>query len=799
MGAARYSNLPIARPMRSLVLVALCFAGLSAAFGAHGEAPKSDLLNAAQRAWLAAHPRIVLGAGDDWAPWVTVAANGVVEGLAVDHVVLINRKLGTDIRIAAGPWPDMVAKAESGAIDGLTLTAPLPERQKRFAFTEPFFTDHDFFFLRAEDLERRQPVQLDDLKGKRVGYAKATLRIGRVLRERPGITAVAADTYEDLARQLLRGDIDAAIASYSFEYWRASHGVQGFSPTRIVRETDARLVMSIGKDRAELVGILNAGLAALKKEDLEPLYRRWFGADHLRRIASFAAVFTPEERAWLAQHPVVRVAIDPQWAPVEFFDTGGLPRGMSLAYLDRIGGLLGTRFEVGPATSWADAMRRLDERDVDLLPAITANAQRTERMRFTEPYLSFPAAIFSAADVAYLGNLEALRGKTVAAVVGDALEPWLRSERPDLVLMPVADTRAGLRAVADGKAYAFVGNLVTTSYYVGQSGLTQIKIAGETPFVYRLGMAVRDDWPILAGILQKAIEAIPDAEREAIYRDWIAIRYEHSIDYSLLWKGLAAAALLLLLVFAERTYRLNRANARLRHLARDVSLVEERERRRLAGELHDSPMQKLALAQMQFGALGRDAAPASGERLATGLGLMREAIAELRSLQFELSPPMLYREGLAPALRWLASHATERTDVEFAFRGSEGTARLPQDLAVFLYQCARELVYNAARHANASRCTIELAGDADQVVLTVTDDGAGFAPPPREQGRAGGFGLFSIRERLALFGGELSIGSDGTGTRARVTMPLRRTIARDRVGTDADVPRTQASGSGASP
>jgi len=623
----------------------LCCVGLSAAFGAHSESAP-DLLNSSQRAWLAAHPRIVLGAGDDWAPWVTVDANGVVKGLAVDHMELINRKLGTDIRIEAGRWPEIVAKAESGAIDGLTLTAPLPERRDRFEFTEPFFTDHDFFFLRTEDLERKQPVKLDDLNGKRVGYAKGTLRIGRVLAERPGITVVAADSYDELARQLLSGDIDAAIASYSLEYWRVSHGVQGFSPTRIVRETDARLVMSIRKDRAVLAGIINAGLAALKKEDLEPLYRRWFGADHLRRIASFAAVFTPEERAWLAQHPVVRVAIDPQWAPVEFFDGDGVPHGMSLAYLDRISGLLGTRFEVVPGTSWVDAMHRLGEREVDVLPAITANAERTERMRFTAPYLSFPAAIFSAADVAYLGNLDALRGKTVAVVLGEALEPWMRSERPDLTLMPVEDTRAGLRAVADGKAFAFVGNLVTTSYYIGQSGLTQIKVAGETPFVYRLGMAVRDDWPILAGILQKGIEAIPVAERDAIYRDWTSIRYEHSIDYSLLWKGLAAAALALVLVFAERTYRLNRANARLRHLARDLSLVEERERRRLAGELHDSPMQKLALAQMQFGALGKDSASESGERLETGLGLMREAIDELRSLQFELSPPSSARTAV---------------------------------------------------------------------------------------------------------------------------------------------------------
>jgi signal transduction histidine kinase len=160
---------------------------------------------------------------------------------------------------------------------------------------------------------------------------------------------------------------------------------------------------------------------------------------------------------------------------------------------------------------------------------------------------------------------------------------------------------------------------------------------------------------------------------------------------------------------------------------------------------------------------------------------------------------MLYREGLAPALRWLASHATERTDIDFSFRGTPGAAELPQDLAVFLYQCARELVYNAAKHASAKVCLIELEGSADEVVLTVTDDGTGFVEAPREQGRAGGFGLFSIRERLALFDGELTIGSDAAGTRARVRMPLRRFVERDRVrtgkGRDRNEPAQSAAAS----
>ena len=224
---------------------------------------------------------------------------------------------------------------------------------------------------------------------------------------------------------------------------------------------------------------------------------------------------------------------------------------------------------------------------------------------------------------------------------------------------------------------------------------------------------------------------------------------------------------------AERTQELRDANARLRKLAMEVSLVEERERKRLAGELHDSPMQKLALAQFQIAAGARDRDREAEERLDTGLELLREALQELRSLQFELSPPCLYQEGLAPALEWLASHATRRFGVALAVTVPRPPPVLGQDLAIVLFQCARELVYNVARHARASTGWIELDVRDSAVWLVVGDNGQGFPPAAAAQpGAGGGYGLFSVRERLALLGGDLSIESDAAGARVSVRAPF---------------------------
>jgi signal transduction histidine kinase len=749
-----------------------------------------DLLTPAERAWLAAHPRIVLGVSEDWAPAVAKDETGEASGFIIEHMALLNHKLGTDMRIEAGPWNKMVRKAEAGDIDGLTLTAPLEERRSRFLFTDVFFTVYDFLFLRAADLQKSSPpTNLHDLDGKRVGFVRGTQRIRGVLAQRPGITMVEVDTYKELASMLLASEVDVAVASYSFEYWRASNGLMGISPGQMVPETEARMVMSIRKDQPQLVSILNKGLASISRDELEPIFRRWFGADYLERAARLGGMLTAEEQAWLAAHPVLRAAIDPAWAPVEFTDEAGIARGMSVAYLGRLAQTLGVQFELASNLPWSEALRRIGARELDVLPAIAPTPEREERMLFTRSYLTFPAAIFSAADVAYLGGPEVLAGKAVAAVRDEAVYSWLEREWPDLKLVPVVSTSEGLTRVAKGEAFAFVGNLVTTSYYIGKSGLTQIKVAGETRFSYRLAMGVRKDWPILAGILQKAIDGIPASERAAIYNEWISIEYKHRVDYALLWWLAAAAATVVLGVFLERTIALRRANARLTRLASEMALVEERERQRLARELHDSPMQKLALAQMHIGAASQQVAPLSDERLATGLDLMRESLDELRSLQFELSPPMLSSEGLKPALRWLAAHASERLGIAFSFRDAGSTSEVRGDLAVLLFQFTRELVYNVAKHAGASAGAIEVSSGGEGVIVTVSDDGKGFAGNGGSRGptRKGGFGLFSIRERLAILGGSLSISSGGDGTRVSVRVPLTAEAAGGAPGQGAAV------------
>ena len=188
-------------------------------------------------------------------------------------------------------------------------------------------------------------------------------------------------------------------------------------------------------------------------------------------------------------------------------------------------------------------------------------------------------------------------------------------------------------------------------------------------------------------------------------------------------------------------------------------------------------MQKLALAQAQIASAAKQRDLEAEKLLDVGLDLVREALQELRTLQFDLSPPVLYQGGLAPALEWLASDMTKRVGVNFSFVAGPSLPNVEQDLSVALFQCARELVHNVIKHAAASAGSIKLDTCGGDLEMVVSDNGKGFGASAAQQEpdhAKGGYGLFSLRERVSLLGGELSIVSSSAGTQVGVRVPVGR-------------------------
>ncbi len=220
-----------------------------------------------------------------------------------------------------------------------------------------------------------------------------------------------------------------------------------------------------------------------------------------------------------------------------------------------------------------------------------------------------------------------------------------------------------------------------------------------------------------------------------------------------------------------RTYQ-----EQLRSVASELSLTEERERRRLATDLHDHVGQILALAQIQLGAIRESAA---STQLAKPMDevrrLIEQTIQYTRSLTFELSPPILYDLGFEAAVEWLAELIQNQHGIIIKVQADRTAKPMNDEIRVILFQTVRELLVNVVKHNYAKNIRVFIARDDSNLQVKIEDDGLGLGTPP-EVSLDGpyGFGFFSIQERLKYLGGNLEVESEqGWGSRVTLRVPLK--------------------------
>ena len=222
--------------------------------------------------------------------------------------------------------------------------------------------------------------------------------------------------------------------------------------------------------------------------------------------------------------------------------------------------------------------------------------------------------------------------------------------------------------------------------------------------------------------------------------------------------------------------RLKTYRERLRSLASQLALAEERERRRIATALHDEVGQALALARLKLGELaGASPRQEFTVLIRTVYDMIAQILKRTRSLTFELSPPVLYELGLGEAVGWLVDEFRKQHPIRWEFRGERHSPPLRDDVRVTLFQGARELLFNAVKHARAKTVKVRVECDPREVRIRIEDDGVGFAADELWSNLKAmdGFGLFSVRERLESLGGRLEVDSQpGRGTRATLAAPL---------------------------
>ncbi len=212
---------------------------------------------------------------------------------------------------------------------------------------------------------------------------------------------------------------------------------------------------------------------------------------------------------------------------------------------------------------------------------------------------------------------------------------------------------------------------------------------------------------------------------------------------------------------------------RLRTLAADVMDAGDRDRAKLARELHDSAAQHVAALMLQLSTVARDAAnPALAQRLVDARDAAEGILEELRLLSHTVHPSVLDDLGLEAAVRQLARDTSNATGIAVRVGVRGFVTRAPRGVEAILYRVADEAVRNAVRHGAPRQVSINLHRDGEWATVDVHDDGRGFDLTTTPAAH-GGVGLASARERVAIAGGHLDLRTAaGAGTTLSATVPL---------------------------
>ncbi len=268
-------------------------------------------------------------------------------------------------------------------------------------------------------------------------------------------------------------------------------------------------------------------------------------------------VFSAEEKAWIAAHPVIRAGLPEGFPPGAFRDNRGNAAGLLVDYIRIVSEHTGIHIQT-VFLSWPDLVEQAKNRQTDLFIG-NETAERRTFLNFSRPVLAVPTAIVNRMESPFIMGLKALKGRKVAVVRDTITWHQMQRDYPEIHLIPVDLPLEGLEAVSSGKTEAYVGYLAVSGFLIQKHKLSNLKVAALTGYPeMQICFAVRKDWPELSAIIDKILASASPEEHAAIMAKWLRIPYDQRINWAAIRKwifivgGISALILTVTLVWNRR-------------------------------------------------------------------------------------------------------------------------------------------------------------------------------------------------------------------------------------------------------
>ncbi len=483
-------------------------------------------LSAEERAYLQSHPQVTISVMGDFIPF-SFRVEGRHQGMVSDLLQRISERTGLQFQKQIQPWSEGFASFQAGTVDIIADISYKVEREPFTRYTTPYFEVPTVIFVRNDFGDYHG---LESLRGRRVAVQKDVFYL-KELREFGGLDLVEYLSYEELAKALGYGTVDAVIDSFATVNFALRQNnlnnirVAGEFTLNGVGREDLRF--GIPESQPLLQSIMQKGLDDISAEERIELMNRWIGSEPIPRSTDSptpSIVLTPEERRYLESHPQLEVGMVADWAPFCIERNGelvGFSPDLYRLLAEKSGFKLHYR-----ADHWSQIYSDFQQRRIDLIDAISHTAEREAFTHFTAPYYEIPLVVFVRSDFGRYSSLADLKGKRVAAERSIFFLPQLRQVE-GVEVIEYDSYQEQMRALAYHKVDAVVQNLTSGNFVIKNEGLTNIVVAGEAnlPGLGKedLRVGIRNDQPELVSILSKAYAAITYPEMEALKSRWFGV------------------------------------------------------------------------------------------------------------------------------------------------------------------------------------------------------------------------------------------------------------------------------------
>ncbi len=272
------------------------------------------------------------------------------------------------------------------------------------------------------------------------------------------------------------------------------------------------------------------------------------------------------EKNYIAQKRVIKMCVDPEWYPFEAIKEG-THIGIAADVMKTFEQKLGVPIELVPTQSWDESLQRAKKRQCDILSLASPTPSRLKYLDFTTPYITLPIVMATTMDKPFIGDIATLKGQKIGVVKGYSITEKLKSLYPELQLVEVKTITEGLDKVQNGEIYGYIDNLMVVSSYIQKEYTGVLKVSLRLDDKVELGVATRNDEPILQNIFQKLVSQMDEQSMQSIYNRWTStIEQVAWIDKN---KVFQALGILVLIIsgFGWHTYQLRRYNKKLLELS----------------------------------------------------------------------------------------------------------------------------------------------------------------------------------------------------------------------------------------